>query len=210
MSELVADIGPSDPGPKSHTSRFSPPTFEGALSRLAFASPIGELQLVASHVGVRALLFENDSLGPFIRSRVMNIPNQENKHLTQAAKELGEYFQGKRVNFSTALEPRGTMFQLQVWQQLTLIPYGTVWSYSDFAAFLKRPKSQRAVGAANRANPLGIFLPCHRVCAKNGALRGFAGGLDLKAYLIALEARNFDLNENSSEKKRFSWRQTVD
>lgn len=82
------------------------------------------------------------------------------------------------------------MFQQQVWQALLAIPYGQTRSYCQQAAAIGRPRAVRAVGAANGANPIAILIPCHRVIGSNGKLTGYAGGLPLKAALLALEQGN--------------------
>ena len=86
--------------------------------------------------------------------------------------------------------PRGTPFQQLVWKLLLDIPYGEVISYKELALLTGRPQGFRAVGQANRRNPLPIFIPCHRVTAADGSLGGYAGGLDLKQYLLHLEENN--------------------
>ena len=104
--------------------------------------------------------------------------------------ELEEYFSSKRKTFDFPLELKGTNFQRAVWKALLKIPYGTTKSYQDIAKEINRPKAVRAVGAANRANPLPIVVPCHRVIGKDGNLTGFRGGLKLKEALLKLEGFN--------------------
>ncbi|HEX9985698.1 MAG TPA: methylated-DNA--[protein]-cysteine S-methyltransferase [Thermoanaerobaculia bacterium] len=101
--------------------------------------------------------------------------------------QLGEYFTGRRRTFDLPLVPKGTEFQLAVWNALTKIPYGETRSYSDVARTIRRPDAVRAVGAANGANPLPIVIPCHRVIGANGALTGFGGGIETKKFLLELE-----------------------
>lgn len=110
-----------------------------------------------------------------------------NSILLGAERQLGEYFSGTRTVFNLPLEPRGTDFQKQVWQQLLKIPYGQHISYGEQARRLGRPKASRAVGAANGKNPIGIIIPCHRVIGASGSLTGFAGGIEMKRQLLALE-----------------------
>ena len=107
--------------------------------------------------------------------------------LEKAAKELGEYFSGRRLWFDLPLSPQGTPFQLAVWRALREIPYGETRSYGEIAAAAGRPGAGRAVGAACGRNPLLIMVPCHRVIGKNGSLTGFACGLALKERLLRLE-----------------------
>ena len=105
----------------------------------------------------------------------------------QASREIQEYLEGKRCEFELPLDLRGTPFQLEVWSLLREIPYGATRSYADIAREAGRPHALRAVGAANGANPLALVVPCHRVIASDGRLGGYAGGLALKARLLAME-----------------------
>jgi methylated-DNA-[protein]-cysteine S-methyltransferase len=107
--------------------------------------------------------------------------------IAEAARQLREYFAGKRAQFDLLLAPEGTAFQRDVWRQLQEIPYGETISYGELARRVGNPKASRAVGSANGANPLPIVIPCHRVIAGDGTLGGFGGGLPTKQTLIALE-----------------------
>lgn len=107
--------------------------------------------------------------------------------LMQAERELEEYFAGRRTAFSVPLSMHGTPFQMEVWAALRTIPYGETRSYASLAAQIGRPRACRAVGMANHVNPLPIFVPCHRVVGADGRLTGYAGGLDVKKYLLKLE-----------------------
>ena len=115
--------------------------------------------------------------------------DQRHPILLETERQLSEYFAGKRIRFTVPLEPRGSEFQKRVWSALKEIPFGKTRSYLDLAKTIGLPKASRAVGAANGKNPLSIILPCHRVVGANGALTGFAGGLETKAMLLTLEAR---------------------
>lgn len=109
--------------------------------------------------------------------------------LDQCVRELDEYFKGKRRNFDVKLARRcGTDFQRKVWNALEKIPYGAAVSYEDIARAIGRPRAVRAVGLANSKNPHWVVVPCHRVIGKNGALTGYAGGLDRKKWLLEHEA----------------------
>ncbi len=103
------------------------------------------------------------------------------------ARELAEYFAGRRRDFTLALDPAGTPFQREVWGELARIPYGATVSYGELARRVGRPAASRAVGAANGANPIPIILPCHRVIGSNGSLTGYGGGLPIKRALLSLE-----------------------
>jgi methylated-DNA-[protein]-cysteine S-methyltransferase len=107
--------------------------------------------------------------------------------LLEAEHQLDQYFAGKLKQFSLPLFPHGTDFQMAVWQELFHIPFGQVMSYKEVAAEIGCPKAIRAVGQANRRNPLPILIPCHRVIAADGSLGGYAGGLPRKRFLLRLE-----------------------
>ncbi len=104
-----------------------------------------------------------------------------------ALQQVAEYLSGKRADFELALDLRGTEFQLAVWSAVLEIPYGETRTYAELARAVGRPTARRAVGTANGANPVSLVVPCHRVIASGGKLGGYAGGLDLKAKLLAME-----------------------
>ena len=108
--------------------------------------------------------------------------------LAEAAGQLGAYFAGELREFDLALRPSGTPFQLTVWQALRRIPYGGTITYGELARRIGRPTAARAVGRANGQNPLPIVVPCHRVIGADGRLTGYAGGLDIKTALLAVES----------------------
>ncbi len=107
--------------------------------------------------------------------------------LTEAIRQLDEYFLGNRQTFDLPLLMLGTDFQREVWEALRSIPYGKTLSYQDLASRINKPKAVRAVAGANAVNAIPILIPCHRVIGHNGTLVGFAGGLGAKDYLLALE-----------------------
>ena len=107
--------------------------------------------------------------------------------LLEAEAQLRAYFAGELRRFDLPLAPRGTAFQLGVWDALLEIPYGSTTSYSELAAAIGRPSACRAVGAANGRNPLAVIVPCHRVIGAAGGLTGYGGGLERKRMLLALE-----------------------
>ena len=109
--------------------------------------------------------------------------------LLRASVELGEYFAGTRTEFTLPLAPAGTAFQREIWNAIAAIPYGETAAYRDLASRIGRPASIRAAGAATGRNPLSIIVPCHRVVGADGALTGYAGGLERKRALLALEHR---------------------
>ena len=135
--------------------------------------------------GSRRSLWENDH-----PSRVrLNIAAENNRHpvLVETERQLEEYFDGRRKQFSLGLDLAGTDFQRRVWNALLTIPFGETRSYGQIARQIGHPRAARAVGAANGRNPVSIVAPCHRVLGSTGALTGFAGGLDVKAHLLAFE-----------------------
>ena len=144
-------------------------------------TPIGRLRLLSDGRQLTAIEFEGQyaDLG--------EASEQTDRALAPALRQLEEYFQGRRKDFDLPLAVAGTQFQQSVWRALIAIPYGEVRSYGDIAKAIKRPRAVRAVGAANGRNPLPIVVPCHRVIGSNGALTGFAGGLQAKRTLLRLE-----------------------
>ncbi len=121
--------------------------------------------------------------------RRVNKPEQtkENRLTKQAAEELLAYARKERKTFTFPIRASGTEFQKAVWEELKKIPYGKTVCYREIASALGKPNAVRAVGGAIGKNPVLIAVPCHRVVGKNGALTGFAGGLELKRALLELE-----------------------
>jgi methylated-DNA-[protein]-cysteine S-methyltransferase len=107
----------------------------------------------------------------------------------QALREMHEYAEGKRKVFSLPLHPKGTPFQLKVWNALLEIPYGETRTYGQIAKAIGMPKASRAVGGACNRNPIGIIIPCHRVIGSDGKLTGYYGGLEYKELLLKHEKR---------------------
>lgn len=129
-----------------------------------------------------------DELTGWVEKRLpTHILVEDHSVLDPYAKELIDYMESNRREFTMPVDLHGTPFQQSVWKALQEIPYGQTVSYSDIAERIQNPKSVRAVGAAIGANPLLITVPCHRVIGKNGNLTGFRGGLDMKKQLLALE-----------------------
>mgnify|MGYP002798271360 FL=1 len=150
------------------------------MAWLRFETPFGPMALEGETALTRLWL---PGTLPALRGRGEETP------LLRAAREaLMAYFAGERRDFDLPLAPAGTDFQRAVWEALRAIPYGGTRTYGEIAAAVGRPKAVRAVGQANHVNPLPIFIPCHRVVGKGGALTGYAGGLDLKRALLALES----------------------
>ena len=114
---------------------------------------------------------------------------EETELIRKCKQQLDEFFEGKRKEFDLPLAPTGTVFQKKVWDALTKIPYGETRSYKDIAIAVDNPKGFRAVGMANNKNPIAIIVPCHRVIGSNGKLVGYAGGMDVKTFLLQLEQK---------------------
>ena len=113
---------------------------------------------------------------------------EDDARLDECRAQLTAYFAGELREFSLPLAAHGTPFQKRVWAALRRIPFGETRSYGALAASLGHPGSARAVGAANRTNPIGIVVPCHRVIGADGTLTGYAGGIERKKFLLEHEA----------------------
>lgn len=148
----------------------------------AFDSPCGPVTVHANEQAVTAIVFAYPKA-----------PVAPTALTKTAIAQLSEYFSGHRRDFTLPLAPHGTPFQQRVWSALCEIPYGETRSYADLANAIGNPKAVRAVGLANSKNPVSICIPCHRVIGKNGALTGYAGGLDRKAFLLNLECAQGNL-----------------
>ncbi len=156
------------------------------------ATQIGKLVVVANQDGIEAVGFPNrerDLKSSIIKETLdLAVEKKINSHIFRAEKQLKEYFEGKRQNFDLDLAPtRGTPFQKRVWKALCGIPFGQTRSYADVALKVGSPKAMRAVGLANKRNPIAIIVPCHRVIGKSGALVGYDGGLHRKTKLLKHE-----------------------
>lgn len=143
--------------------------------------------IINSPIGNLLLVEEDNQLVEvaFTENNITSLP--ENELLILAIAQLEEYFAGQRQEFTLALKPKGTKFQQKVWQELSLIPYGTTISYQEVANRLGDPKSIRAAARANGQNPIAIIIPCHRVIGTHGEMTGYAGGIQRKKDLLTLE-----------------------
>lgn len=141
-------------------------------------SPLGITRITGDENGVAEISVRNEQQEP-----TEKIP----KALKEAAKQLKEYFDGQRTEFTFKLNPQGTEFQQKVWQELLNIPFGKTVSYMDITKKLGDVKAIRAVASANGKNPLWIVVPCHRVIGTDGSLTGYAGGLWRKKWLLEHE-----------------------
>lgn len=157
-------------------------------------SPVGNLRLIADEHGLRRICFERDRHPRAEDDLGQHAPQR----LAFARTQLEEYFAGSRREFDLPLCPRGTSFQLDVWNALRAIPYGVTISYAELAQRIGKPSAMRAVGGANGRNPLPIVVPCHRVIGRDGSLTGFGGGVEIKALLLGIENPNRNLFETDA------------
>jgi len=154
-------------------------------------SPIGRLMLTSDGTALTGLYMN------LYRNKPSKLPasgddwiqNATIDPLPAAARQLKEYFAGKRREFNLPLRMEGTEFQRRVWRELTKIPFGETRSYGQLAKHLNNPNGSRAVGLANGRNPIAIIVPCHRVIGADGSLTGFGGGLDRKEWLLTHEGQ---------------------
>jgi methylated-DNA-[protein]-cysteine S-methyltransferase len=168
------------------------------LLQTQLETPIGRLTLVASPTGLRRVFFAN--LTDADKHFLDEVRSDENDEvLVQSVRQLSEYFSGQRRSFDIPLDLVGTDFQIQTWHALALIDYGATASYGEQARSIGRPRAVRAVGGANRCNPVPVVLPCHRVIGADGKLTGFAGGLDTKRWLLAHEGAHVFSSEEISK-----------
>ncbi len=165
------------------------------MKRLVHETPVGPLTPVSDGQALAAVVFEQPSRP--VRLVAETQPGTD-AVLEATRRQLDEYFAGQRQAFELPLAPRGTDFQRRVWGVLREIPFGMTRSYGHLAEALGSPKSVRAVGGANGANPIAIIVPCHRVIGVSGELTGFSGGLHRKRFLLALESGQSTLAAPSS------------
>lgn len=146
-------------------------------------SPLGGLTVAADDDGLTGLYFEGHQRGPAHDT----LGERTDDGFTEVRDQLAEYFAGERTVFDLPLAPRGDEFQRKVWAMLREIPYGETRTYGELAVRLGDRALAQAVGNANGRNPISVIVPCHRVIGADGSLTGYAGGLDRKRFLLALE-----------------------
>jgi methylated-DNA-[protein]-cysteine S-methyltransferase len=137
----------------------------------------------AAAAGLRGIDSERSGRAP----RIERHWQAAERPFRDVARQLGEYFAGRRRRFDLELAPEGTRWEIEVWRKLVEVPYGETVSYAELARRLGRPEAFRAVGAANGKNPISIVIPCHRVIGSDGSLTGYGSGLEVKAALLDLE-----------------------
>ena len=154
-----------------------------------FCSPIATLWLLGDERGLLRLKIGGTE-GDFLNEVELlygSSPRASEEIFALPLRELESYFKGWGRVFTTPLVLKGTPFQLRVWNVVKAIPFGTVLSYKEVSRRAGSPRGARAVGMAMRANPLPIFIPCHRVVREDGTLGGFSAGEELKRWLLRLE-----------------------
>ena len=172
----------------------SPTMAQQTLLIHRFTTPIGPMFVCASERGVCLLEFvdrrmletEFSDLQLLLNARIIA---GQNEHIRQAENEIAEYFAGKRLRFTLALDTPGSEFQRRVWQALAEIPCGESTHYQALAETLNKPTAARAVAAANGANRIAIVIPCHRVIGKDGSMTGYGGGVARKRWLLEHEKK---------------------
>jgi methylated-DNA-[protein]-cysteine S-methyltransferase len=159
--------------------------FHASTVQARYDSPLGPMIVAATDSGLAGLWFEGQRHLPD-HSGWPHAPRHP--VLVEAVAQLADYFAGRRTQFDLPLDLQGgTPFQQSVWQALLAIPPGGTTSYGDLSQRVGRPAAVRAVGAAIGRNPVSIVVPCHRVVGRDGSLTGYAGGLERKSALLALE-----------------------
>jgi methylated-DNA-[protein]-cysteine S-methyltransferase len=148
-------------------------------------TPLGSLLATAEGDKLTGLYFEGGRHAPGVSPEWREDPSHP--ALRRCATQVAAYLEGKSQQFDLPLEPSGTPFQQRVWKEIARIPYGATITYSELAKRAGSPRSARAAGAATGRNPLSIIVPCHRVVGSSGSLTGYAGGLERKQRLLALE-----------------------
>ncbi len=149
------------------------------MEKICYLSPIGCLEITGSELGITSVHKVEKSPCP---------QSDAPESLKEAVKQLDEYFRGERRSFDLKLDFGGAPdFYKAVWEELLKIPYGHTTSYQAIADKLGDSNAVRAVGQANRHNPIAVIVPCHRCIAKSGDLQGYFYGLDVKRQLLELE-----------------------
>jgi methylated-DNA-[protein]-cysteine S-methyltransferase len=162
------------------------PTQRHITAQARFDTPLGPVLIARTEAGLAGLWFEAQKWHP----EPIDAPECPDDPLLQkAACQIADYFAGRRTQFDLPLDLHGSPFQRSVWQALCEIDNGSTRSYADIARHIGTPQAVRAVGAAVGRNPVSVIVPCHRVLGSNGSLTGYAGGLDRKRALLALEGK---------------------
>ncbi|MCP5102447.1 MAG: methylated-DNA--[protein]-cysteine S-methyltransferase [bacterium] len=166
------------------------------LNRCYLETPHGKMEAMATEKGLSVLEFVKPNRRELLARRLAKwfpgyeVEDTSDAYIAMAEEWLADYFQGKFDGLTNPpLDMRGTEFELKVWQGLLKIPLGRTATYGSLALELGLRNGARAVGGANRRNPVSLIVPCHRVIGQNDALVGYGGGLDLKKILIDHEKK---------------------
>jgi methylated-DNA-[protein]-cysteine S-methyltransferase len=159
-------------------------------------SSLGNVLLVANGDALCGVYFDDQKYLPPIDPAWQE--DDRSEVLRAARRELDQYFAGSRKVFDLPLAPNGTSFQRAVWNAIAQVPWGETLTYAELASRAGHPGSARAAGAATGRNPLSIIVPCHRIVGSDGSLTGYAGGLDRKQKLLALERPLFALAQRAA------------
>ena len=163
------------------------PVGSDELRHTSMPTPAGELFIACSSQGIALIGWNREDIERIAGKLGLKAIEASTPLLDQCVMQLGEYFDGKRREFSLPLHLTGTEFQLRAWEELKKIPYGETISYGQQATRMGNAKGCRAVAGANHNNPIAIVVPCHRVINADGSLGGYASGTDKKQYLLNLE-----------------------
>ncbi len=158
------------------------------LTYATIQTPVGELAAAFSPAGLLRIELPRDGLPAIklLERRFPGLPRRDGGGDAGALRsQLGEYFDCRRREFDLALDLRGTLYRMRVWEEMQRIPYGSTVSYGELA--VRIGGHARAVGTASAHNQIPIIIPCHRVVAADGSLRGYGGGLPMKRFLLSLE-----------------------
>ena len=159
------------------------------------STPLGSMIAIADNYALHLLQFEDykklaTQIAALEEDKGCKSINGNSAPLQLLEIELVNYFAGTLKQFTVPLKINGTTFQKTTWQALLNIPYGTITTYKTMAEIVERPYARRAVGTAHGANKIAILIPCHRVIATNGSLRGYASGPERKQWLLDFEEKN--------------------
>lgn len=154
----------------------------------SYQSPFGDMLIVATSDALVGLYFVGQKYFPRRDDAWQH--SRDIAPVRQTMSELDRYFAGERVRFTVPLAPYGSVYQRAIWKAISSVAHGETISYGELARRAGYPGNARAAGAATGQNPIGIIVPCHRIIGANGSLTGYAGGLDKKRALLALEAEN--------------------
>lgn len=171
--------------------------------RTYLATPIGNLEISGTEKAVEKIIFVHmlsdlrsccPGINTIVDFKINNDILSKSSPVAIASLQLSKYFKGELRQFDFPIAPKGTEFQLMVWNELKKIEFGQTISYSAIAEKIGNPKASRAVGSANNKNPLPIVIPCHRVIGNDRSLTGYAGGLWRKKWLLEFEASSLEKN----------------